>query len=77
MPHSLPACLFLRCPCCTGVHKRLSLKGVAGFAVCPSERPLVAAYVSGRSWMCCVSQCCGVHPRGSLPRVVLALPRRV
>ncbi|PRW44612.1 eukaryotic translation initiation factor eIF2A family [Chlorella sorokiniana] len=28
-----------------GVHKRLSLKGVAGFAVCPSERSLVAAYV--------------------------------
>ena len=28
------------------MHKRLSLKGVAGFAVCPApQRPLLAAYV--------------------------------
>ena len=50
------AAVLLTAPCwllahCAGVHKRLSLKGVAGFAVCPSERPLVAAYVSGRG--CC------------------------
>lgn len=46
LPRLTPACIVSLFPHPPGVSKRLSLKGVAGFAVCPAaERPLIAAYV--------------------------------